>query len=190
MIDAIRKIAIRGLNHLVQGESWAQERLRQHAGARLLVESGGMRIGLTIDEHGCFRESDTSTPPDVTLTLPAESVAGALFDREKLFGAVRLGGSAEIAESLAFVFRNLKWDAEGDLAAIVGDIPARRLALFGQAAAAAAQGGIVRTTENIAEYAAHDSGLLVSDRDLAAFGKDLNSLQDDLAHLENRISRL
>lgn len=190
MIGAIRQVAIRGLNHLVQGESWAPERLRQHAGARLLVEAGVMRIGLTIDDHGFFMESDTSTPPDVTLTLLAESAASALFDREKLFAAVKLGGSAEIAESLAFVFRNLKWDAEGDLAGIIGDIPARRLAMFGQTAVAGIQGGIARATENIAEYAVHDSGLLASGKDLAAFGKDLNSLQDDLARLEKRVSRL
>lgn len=147
-------------------------------------------MGLTIDDHGFFMESDTSTPPDVTLTLPAESAASALFDREKLFTAVKLGGSAEIAESLAFVFRNLKWDAEGDLAGIVGDIPARRLAMFGQTAVAGIQGGIARATENITEYAVHDSGLLASGKDLAAFGNDLNSLQDDLARLEKRISDL
>jgi ubiquinone biosynthesis protein UbiJ len=113
-----------------------------------------------------------------------------LFEREKLFGAVNLGGSAEVAVSLAFVFRNLKWDAEGDLAGIVGDIPARRLAMFGQTAIARIQQGIAKATENIAEYAVEDSRLLASDKDLSAFGKEVNSLRDDLACLEMRISRL
>lgn len=190
MIGAMRQLAIRGLNHLIQGESWAQERLRHHVGARLLVEAGWMKIGLTIDEHGLFLASDTAIHPDVTLTLPAESAVGALFDRDKLFAAVKLGGSAEVAESLAFVFRNLKWDAEGDLAGIVGDIPARRLAMFGQTAIAGIQEGIAKASENIAEYAVEDSGLLASEKDLTAFGKDVNSLRDDLARLEMRISRL
>ena len=186
----MRQLPIRGLNHLIQGETWAQERLRQHAGARLLVEAGWIRITLTIDEHGFFMGSDSAAPPDVTLTLPTASAVGALFEREKLFGAVKLGGSAEVAESLAFVFRNLKWDAEGDLAGIVGDIPARRLAMFGQTAIARIQQGIAKATENIAEYAVEDSRLLASDKDLSAFGKEVNSLRDDLACLEMRISRL
>jgi ubiquinone biosynthesis protein UbiJ len=186
----MQQVAILGLNHLVRGESWAQERLRQHAGARLVVEAGWLRFRLSIDEHGLFQESDATTPPDVTLTLPAESAIGATFDREKLFAAVKLGGSAEVAESLAFVFRNLKWDAEGDLAGIVGDIPARRLAMFGQAAATGIQKSIAKATENIAEYAVEDSRLLVSEKDLAAFGNDVNGLRDDLLLLEKRISRL
>lgn len=187
MIGVMRQVAIRGLNHLVRGESWAQERLRQHAGARLFVETGWVSLGLTIDDHGLFRECDTSTPPDVTLTLPADSAMGALFDREKLFGAVKLGGSAEVAESLAFVFRNLNWDAEGDLAGIVGDIPARRLAMFGQTALDGIQEGLAKATGNIAEYVVEDSGVLASEKELAAFGIAVNGLRDDLARLEKRI---
>lgn len=186
----MRKLGILGLNHLIQGESWAQERLRQHTGARLLVEAASMKIALTIDEHGFFETSDTALPPDVTLTLPAESAVDAFFDREKLFAAVKLGGSAEVAESLAFVFRNLKWDAEGDLAGIIGDIPARRMAIFGQTALAGIKEGLAKATENIAEYAIDDSGLLVSDKDLAAFRNDVDDLRDALTHLEMRISRL
>lgn len=190
MIGAMRQLAIRGLNHLIQGESWAQERLRQHAGARLLVEAGWMKIELTIDEHGIFMVSDTATAPDVTLTLPAESAVDGLFNREKLFASVKLVGSAEVAESLAFVFRNLKWDAEGDLASIIGDIPARRLAIFGKTSLAGIKEGLAKATENIAEYAIEDSGLLASDKELVAFRNDVNDLQNDLARLDMRISRL
>lgn len=190
MIGAIRQIAIQGLNHLVRGESWAQERLRQHAGARLLIEAGWVSLGLVIDDHGFFRECDTSRPPDVTLTLPANSAMGALLDREKLFAAVKLGGSADVAESLAFVFRNLKWDAEGDLAGIVGDIPARRLGLFGRSAVAGVQESFGRAAGSMAEYLVEDSGLLASGKDLVAFGENVNGLRDDVARLEKQISRL
>lgn len=186
----MRQVTIQGLNHLVRGESWAQERLRQHAGARLFVEAGRMGVALSIDDHGFFRECDTSTPPDVTLTLPVGSAMGALFDREKLFAAVKLEGSAEVAEALAFVFRNLKWDAEGDLAGIIGDIPARRLAMFGQTAVAGIQEGLAKTAGNIAEYVVEDSGVLASRKDLVAFGNDVNGLRDDVARLEKRISHL
>jgi ubiquinone biosynthesis protein UbiJ len=190
LIGVMWQVAIRGLNHLVRGESWAQERLRQHAGARLVVEAGWVNLGLAIDDHGFFRECDTATPPDVTVTLPADSAMGALLDRDKLFAAVKLGGSAEVAECLAFVFRNLKWDAEGDLAGIIGDIPARRLAILGQAALSEIKGGLAKATGNITEYVVEDSGMLLSERELAGFGADVNCLSDDVARLEKRISGL
>lgn len=186
----MRQVVIRILNHLVQSESWAQERLRQHAGAKLLVAAGRLNIGLSIDESGLFRVNDTPAVPDVTLTLPAESAFAALLEREKLFSSVKLDGSVEVAETLAFVFRNLKWDAEGDLAEVVGDIPARRLTKAGKAVLSGVQGSLAKATENITEYVVGDSRFVVSEKDLAAFGKDVNDLRDDLARLEMRVSRL
>ena len=186
----MQQVAIRGLNHLIQCESWAQEQLRQHAGAKLLVEAGGLNVRLTIDDRGLFQAGDASSPADVTVSLPADSVVGALLDRGNAFAAVKLAGSAEVAECLAFVFRNLKWDVEADLAAIVGDIPARRLSMIGNTAFASLQNGMLRITENLGEYAVQDSGLLVTEAELVAFGEGVNGLMDDLMRLEMRISRL
>lgn len=186
----MQQFAIRALNHLIQSENWARERLRQHAGAKLLVEAGGFNVRLTIDDRGHFQAGDASMPADVTVSLPADSAFGLLLDSENVLAAVKLGGSAEIAESLAFVFRNLKWDVEADLAAFVGDIPARRLAMMGNTAVSSLQNSIRRVTENIGEYAAHDSGLLVTEAELVAFGQGVSGLRDDLARLEKRISCL
>lgn len=190
MFGSIQHVAIRGLNHLIQSESWAQERLRHHAGAKLHVEAGGLNVRLIIDDGGRFQAGDSSTPPDVTLSLPADSALGVLLDRENAFSSVKLGGSAEIAESLAFVFRNLKWDAEADLATIIGDIPARRLTMIGHSAVSGLQKGIVRAAENAREYAVEESGLLATDGEIAAFGQAVDELRDRLARLEKRIARL
>lgn len=186
----MKHLAVKGLNHLIRSESWAVERLRSHAGARLQVDGGPLSIQLLIDEHGLLDAADTPGTPDVTLTLPADAVASVLFAREKMFAAVKLGGSAEIAESLAFVFRNLKWDAEADLAQVVGDIAAHRLALIGRAVAKGLQDSLRKAAENIREYAVEDSPLLTPERDRHAFAEAVNRLHDDVAQLEKRISRL
>jgi ubiquinone biosynthesis protein UbiJ len=190
LIDAVKRLAVQGLNHLIQSESWAQERLRMHAGAKFLVDSGPLKVSLAIDDNGLFHMTDAAATPDVTLTLPADAVVKALFERDKLFSSVRLGGVVDVAESLAFVFRNLKWDAEADLARVVGDIAARRLALFGQALAKGLQDGLHKLAENGKEYIVEDSALLPPERDLAAFGNAVEQLRADVAGLEQRISRL
>ena len=189
-MEALNSLAIRVLNHLIQGESWAQMRLIAHSGAQVLIDSELFAFRLGIDERGLFCSGDKALEPNVTITLPSELPARLLFNRDTLFSAVRLGGSADLAESLAFVLRNLKWDAEADLAHLVGDIPARRLARLAQAMAAAIQDALGRVAENLSEYAQEDSALLAANRDVVAFGAAVVCLRDDVARLEKRISRL
>lgn len=190
MIDAVKHLAVQGLNHLIKNESWASERLRRHAGAKFLAEGGPLHIKLAITEQGLFMAADAAAVPDVTLTLATDSLLTALFQRDKLFSSVRLGGAVDVAESLAFVFRNLRWDAEADLADVVGDIAARRLVLLGKMLARSLQEGLHKLTENGREYVVEDSGLLVAGSDFLAFGSAVEQLQDDVARLEKRISCL
>ena len=190
-MDPISNLTIRALIHLIQGEHWAQERLRAHSGAQVLIDGGGLfKLRLGIDEHGLFRAGQLDAEPNVAITLPPDLPVRLLFDREKLFSAVKLGGSADLAESLAFVLRNLEWDAEADLAGLIGDIPAHRLAKMARSLSAAILDSINRASQNVVEYAIEESALLVAPRCIADFGSAVNVLRDDVARLEKRISRL
>ncbi|PKO42867.1 MAG: sterol-binding protein [Betaproteobacteria bacterium HGW-Betaproteobacteria-4] len=189
-MEVLSPLVIRVLNHLIQGESWAQTRLIAHSGAQLLIDSGIFVLRLGIDERGLFHVGDKALQADVSITLPSDLPARFLFNRDTLFSSVKLGGSADIAESLAFVLRNLRWDSEADLAQLVGDIPARRLARFGQILAAAIQDAVGRVTKNFSEYAVEEAGMLALNRDVTAFGSAVSCLQDDVARLEKRISKL
>jgi ubiquinone biosynthesis protein UbiJ len=128
--------------------------------------------------------------PDVTVTVPADAVGHAIFEREKLFSAVKLGGAADVAESFAFVLRNLRWDVESDLAQFVGDIPARRLNLLGNSLFLDVRNGFQKLAENFKEYAIEDSLLLAADRNIYDFGLEVNRIRDDVDRLEKRISKL
>lgn len=189
-MDVLNSLAIRVLNHLIVVESWAQARLAAHSGAQVLIGSGPFMVRLGIDESGLFQSGDLAHEPDVSITLPSDVPARLLFDRDSLFSSVKIGGSADIAESLAFVLRNLKWDVEADLASLVGDIPARRFARTAHTLAVTIQQAIARVADNVSEYAVEESGMLAPDRDLAEFGRAVNCLRDDVARLEKRISRL
>ena len=189
-MDPVSNLSIRVLNHLIQGEQWAQERLRAHSGAQVLIGAGGLfKLRLGIDEHGLFRAGNPDVDPDVAITLPADMPVRLLLDRERLFSSVKIGGSADIAESLAFVLRNLEWDVEADLAGLLGDIPAHRLSKMARSLAAAILDGIDRATKNAIEYAVEESALLVAPHAIADFGRAVNSLRDDVSRLEKRISR-
>lgn len=189
-MDVINRLLIRALNHLIQGESWAQARLMAHSGAQVLIASGPFSFRLGIDEHGLFYPGEAAQDADVSIVLPSDIPFRLLVDRDNLFSSVKLGGSADIAESLAFVLRNLRWDGEADLAQLIGDIPARRLARLARSMALAIQDSIANTALNFAEYAQEESGLLAGNRVINEFAGAVNSLRDDVARLEKRILRL
>jgi ubiquinone biosynthesis protein UbiJ len=189
-MEAFELLVSRALNHLIRAESWAQARLVGHSGAQIRMDAGPFNLSLGIDQQGLFHAGDKRGEPDVRISLPSDMPFRLLGGRDSLFSSVRLGGSADIAESLAFVLRNLRWDAEADLAQVLGDIPARRLALLAASLAQAMQNALGRGAANFAEYAVEESGLLAASRDLNAFGSGVNQLRDDVARLEKRISRL
>lgn len=189
-MGGLENLIYRALNHLLREENWALERLRPFSGSQVLVTAGPINLTLRVDKHGLFVHADCSLPVDVILTLPTDAAVKLLLDRSSLFSSVKLSGSADFAESLAFVFRNLRWDVESDLAAILGDIPARRLTKIGTQLGTQVQESIGRAARNAAEFATEDSELLAAPRDVQAFGKAVDDLRDDTARLEKRIKHL
>lgn len=147
-------------------------------------------MGLCIDGHGFFQAAREDAEPDVGIELPADLPVRFLFNRESLSSSARLSGSADVAETLAFVFRNLRWDAEGDLASIIGDIPARRLSMAGSHLAGGVREGLGRLASNLAEYASEESELLVARPDVERFLNEVDLLRDETARIEKRIARL
>ena len=189
-MTGVDKLIFAALNHLLQGETWAQERLRPFAGATVLVAAGPIVLLLLIDERGLFIGGDKARQPDVTLTLPADALVKLIVDRKNLFSTVKLSGSADIAESLAFVFRNLRWDVEADMADLIGDVPAHRLTKLAGSFAGQLQENVKRLSENVVEYATEDSLLLAANRDIEVFCRQVDVLKEELAGLEKRIARL
>lgn len=187
MFDAMITAA---LNHLVRGEPWAGERLRVHSGAQALIRAGFVDVHLVVDGAGLFAPGSATQMAAVTITLPADTPFRLLTDRSSLFQAAKLSGSADFAETLAFVFRNLRWDVEADLARVVGDIAARRLAMAGQAMLQQGQTTSRRLWRNLAEYASEDADWLAPRREVEAFRRAVDGLRDDLARLEKRLDRL
>jgi len=189
-MSQLEALLVKPLNHVLAAAPWALERLRRHAGAHVRLGAGPLALGLCIDGHGFFQAAVEPAEPDVGIELSADFPVRLLLDRETLLSSARLSGSADVAETLAFVFRNLRWDAEGDLAAVIGDIPARRLSLGASRLAEEIRHGADRVASNLAEYASEESELLVARCDVERFLSEVDMLRDETARLEKRINRL
>ena len=178
------------LNHILSGEDWARLRLQPFGGQTARIEGGPIRLTMTVDDAGLFYAANPDAVAAVTISFSPEAPVKLFTDPADLFASARLSGAANFAETLAFVFRNLRWDYEGDLAGVIGDIPARRLARLLADGIKWHRSSVQRLGINFSEYATEESLLVTSARDLRRFTEDVDRLRDDLARLEKRIAGL
>ena len=183
--------ALAALNHLLLGASWARARLAPFAGRSARLSLPPFELFFLISTEGMLLAPDmVPAECDVEIVLPVETPFLAMQGPEAVAKATRISGSAEFADALGFVLRNLRWDFEEDLSNAVGDIAAHRIAgqlrAFGAWQAQAGR----NLAENFVEYLTEERPTLVNKRDLGAFSVAVNQLGDDLQQLESRAQRL
>jgi ubiquinone biosynthesis protein UbiJ len=182
--------ALAFINHVLAAEDWARERLKPFAGQAVRLEAGALARVLEITGDGLLVAGDDDAAVAVTIVLPADAPLRALIDRPALFAAAQISGSAELAENLGFLFRNLRWDIESDLAQLVGDIAARRLVEGGKRIGRWQAEQARNLAANLAEYFTEESPLLARRDDLADFCAEVAALPARLAQIERRIASL
>lgn len=188
--SAPARTVLAGLNHLLGQAAWGRDRLKPHAGRRLRLELGPVRLALAVDEEGLFRAEEGEGEADVAIVLPADAPLRLLRGgvAEVMKGA-QVTGNADLAETVGFVLRNLRWDAEEDLSRVVGDIAAHRIAEGGARLAAWQKDAAGRIAENIGEYLRHESPQLVRRDELSRFGGEVEELGKRLEALERRLAK-
>lgn len=199
-LPTLPRIAARALNALLERESWARDRLARHAGKTARFALGGFALSLTIDSEGRVQEADSAVVPNVTLSAAESSSLARLLPgdgRADFADLTHISGDAALAQVVADLARDLRWDAEDELARVVGDIPAARLLGGARALAGGAREAGGRLARNVSEYLAEESAVLVGRPqweqwrlDLARFGADSDALARSAAALEARLARL
>lgn len=184
--------AILAVNHLLQQAAWARQRLAPFAGHTAKISMPPFEAAFLILEDGLLAApgDETAAAPDVSITLPATAPLLALQGNDAAMRAARLEGSADFAEALGFVIRNLRWDAEEDLSQLVGDIAAHRLVGTAQKLIGWQQKAARNLAENLVEYFTEEQPLIARRLAIADFATEIDRLRDDVARLEKRVQRL
>ena len=183
--------AVLAINHLLQSEGWARDRLRPFAGKRVLFRAAPLpELRLAIGTEGMVAAAGADETFDLTLTIKPGALPHLLSGSDALLQHVEISGNADLASTVQFLFRNLKWDFEDDLSRLVGDIAAHRIANTARDFFAWQKDALLRTGENLAEYWTEEQPLLARPEEVARFSRDVETLRDDVARLEARINRL
>ena len=90
--------------------------------------------------------------------------------------ATHISGDAALAQVVADLSKQLRWDPEDALARVVGDIAALRLVGGARRLAGGSLQAGQRAAENVSEYLAEESGLLLGRPALAQWRLDLAEL--------------
>ncbi|MCP5267584.1 MAG: SCP2 sterol-binding domain-containing protein [Zoogloeaceae bacterium] len=178
------------LNHLLDQEPWARSRLRDFAGQLACFHVGPLSFSVSVDPSGTLIPVDATQKPDVTIHLPDDTPIRFLVNRHSLMQEARISGSADFAEALGFLARNLEWDVESDLARLIGDTAAHRLAGIGSQFVTRKQLAGERLAANLFEFAADELHLVERPGPVHRFCSEVDRLRDDLARLEKQVSKL
>lgn len=182
-------IAARALNALLARETWARDRLRPHAGKTVRVCAAGLELGLGIGPDGALAPSQA--PANVSVRIEGNDVSRLLTgDPAGRMQGVHIAGEAALAQVVSDLARDLRWDAEDDLAAAIGDVPARALSRFAQTLIGALREGSLRLAQNVSEYAVHEAGLLAAPASVSAWASEVAALDDAARALEARVHAL
>lgn len=128
-IHEIQHRAVLFLNHVLQQEPEAQERLLRQQGRVVLFQWRSITMKLVVTPAGLLDLAPEVALPELTLTVTEDSpfgIAQAAFRGDK--PAVRIEGDVQLAAEVNWLVDHVRWDVEDDLARAIGDVPAHTVA--------------------------------------------------------------
>ena len=187
----IERGALAALNHLLEQQPWAAERLRPFAGQAVEFRCPPFPdLRFAITDTGFLDRARAETSSALVVKLTPDSLPFLLARDETARKQVEIEGSADLASAVDHLFRDLSWDFEEDLSKVFGDLVAHRLASGGRAFVAWQREAALRLAENLVEYWTEEQPLLARPADVDSFCRDVDTLRDDVARIEKRIERL
>jgi ubiquinone biosynthesis accessory factor UbiJ len=180
------------LNHLLEAERWARERLAPFCGETVALAAGPLpelRLSILYDGR-VAPAADGAAEPSLTVTLGADALAALLRGEDYFMRAVEVSGNARLASEVVLLVRHLRWDAEEDLSHLAGDVAARRIVWLARKFASWQADAARRLAESLVEYAVEEKGILARRSEIEPLADGIGRLRDAIERLEKRIERI
>ncbi len=142
------------LNHVLQQEPQAMERLRRQQGKRLQLNWGSIGLVLQPTPAGLLALSQNGSVPDLQLRVAEASplaLAQTLLAGTK--PPVEIQGDVQLAAEVGWLVDNLRWDLEEDLSRLFGDPLAHRMASAGRTLVQALRGFLQQAVSRLPKAA-------------------------------------
>ena len=182
---------IYSLNHLLGAEASARDKLKPYAGQCVEFRNPPLPVlRLVILDSGLLAPAAEDAAPNLVVTIGPGALPAFARGEDALMREIGIEGNADLASTVQYLFRHLRWDVEEDLSRIFGDALAHRMEEQGKRFAAWNREAVTKLAQNLTEYWIEEQPLLARPADARQFLAGVDQLRDDLARLEKRIDAL
>jgi ubiquinone biosynthesis protein UbiJ len=182
------QLSVSVLNHIFRQNSWCLERLSRFAGKVVRFDIAPFSLSYLILPDGQICRAE---PPDVATVvceIPPSLLPRLLLHDELAYADINSSGEQALLTEIFYLFRNLRPDAAMDLSPLTGDVAAERIV---QALRYNPLGtSILNLAQATTEYFTEERPLLAKPQRVNEFMQQVDTLRDDIARLEQRITRL
>jgi ubiquinone biosynthesis accessory factor UbiJ len=178
------------LNHLFSQNGWALQRLSKFAGKTARFDIAPFSFAYTVQADGSVIKAAAEAATDAICTIPPSLLPRLALKDEAAFALIQTSGDTALLAEIFFLSKNLRWDAAEDLSRVTGDIAAERIVQFTTSAKQQIADSARNLSEAFAEYWTEERPLVAKSTHINSFVKQVDTLRDDVARLEQRINRL
>ena len=205
-LNMLRHPTALALNHILKQNEWALQRLARHSGKTVRFNIAPFSFTYAIQNNGLLAAAELDVlpektladashktfdqDPDATCTFPPSLLPRLALHDEAAMQAVVSEGDTVLLADVLYISRNLRWDVAEDLSHAVGDIAAERIVKFAHGSQQQVHDTARNLSQALAEYWTEEHPLLAKSDQVARFIQNVDKLRDDVARLEQRISRL
>lgn len=182
--------SVHALNHLLGQQDWARDRLQRFSGRTVQFDIAPFSFAYTVLPDGFLRQAEDGSSADTRCRIPPTLLPRLLVQDEKVTSDITTEGDPALLSEVFFLFRNLRWDAADDLSRVTGDVAAEGIVQLGATLRQTVQSVSANLGRAAAEFATEEQGLLARATDVEDFAREVDTLRDDLARLEQRIHKL
>lgn len=183
------------LNRNIAGSAAARQSCKRLQGKVLALHMTGLPLDLFFRSDGERMTIDTADtePPAAALSgtpLAFLRMVGPQPEAEIRGGTVHIQGDAEVAQAFSELLKVAQPDLEEELSRVIGDVGAHQVGNAARAAFGFGRRAIDTLTQNVAEYLTEEGRELPTRIEADEFFAEVDTLRDDTARFEARLSLL
>jgi ubiquinone biosynthesis protein UbiJ len=188
---SVPALILKSINHVIEQEKWAHDLLLSREGQIVAISLPVGNLQLMIQNGLLANTSDNTGIAAVSLEISQEAIWA--FLREGKSGAmkfVRISGDVDFAADLNRLAADLKWEAEEDLAKLIGDAPSRRILLESKKLFQQASLAVDDFKLGLRDYLVNEKNTLLGAQQFNEFKSEIRLLRDQLDRTEKKIIKL
>lgn len=178
------------LQHLMQQNSWTAPLLRPYANRTICIDFKVAQTCLTILDNGQLAPAADSAEPEAIIHLPPSLALRLLRQDPLATSLIKVDGDAGLATEVGKILAAVRWDIEGDLSVLVGDIAAYQIVQLGQQKLQGWHERAQNLSEMLVEYWQEERPILAKKTAVDQFNRSVDTLREDTDRLQQRLQAL